>query len=345
MLLLETGDSMAKDLVDAAQGLLLGTMVGDAMGMAVEGWSRRRIAASFGLLRGYVDGRLPAGTYTDETEMALAAAESIVEAKGFDPAELAQSMAAHFTLWRGYHTTACTVVSRLRSGKQWTEVGMEEAWTSGPAARVGPVALYLCESPELRDAARDCALISDRHLNAEASSVVQAEAVAEAVRSGVLGMEIAGSDLLPRLTGLAKEFGEALSGRLERLSEITVQGSLETRADLLARIFVRDETVLSTLPVALGAFLAASDFEEAVLVAVNSGGSADAAGALAGALAGAYYGASGIPEDLLEGLSAEDDGRTLGEILGERLGRVAQEGPAGVLDRDPEDDEDEVADI
>ncbi len=336
---------MARDLVDAAQGLLLGTMVGDAMGMAVEGWSRRRIAASFGLLRGYVDGRLPAGTYTDETEMALAAAEALVESRGFDPEVLAKTLAERFTLWRGYHTSACTVVSRLRSGKLWKTVGMEEAWTSGPAARVGPVALYLCESPRLPDAARDCADITDRHVNAEASALVQAEAVAEVVRSGVLGMKIVRDALLARLVELAREFGEALSGRLERLSEISVQGSLEARADLLARIFVRDETVLSTLPTALGAFLSASDFEEAVLTAVNAGGSADAAGALAGALAGAYHGAAAIPEDLLEGLSAEDDGRTLGEILGERLGRVAGEGSAGRLERDPDDDDEAAADF
>ncbi len=309
------------------------------MGMAVEGWSRKRIAASFGLLKGYVDGRLPAGTYTDETEMTLAAADAVISVEGFDPGAVAEAMAAHFTLWRGYHNSTCTVVSRLRAGKSWQEVGMD-VWTSGPAARVGPVAFYLCESPNLVEAAEQCAKISDTHPNAVAGSVVQAEALAEVVRRGVLGMDMDRSHCLDHLGEVAQEYGESLSGSLTRLSEISVRGSLDDRADLLARIFVRDDTILSTLPVALGAFLASDDFEQAVLTAVNAGGLTDAAGALAGALAGAYYGAAAIPADLLEGLSAESDGRTVAELLGEKLGLVARKGPAGALDQDPEEDED-----
>ncbi len=64
--------------------------------------------------------------------------------------------------------------------------------------------------------------------------------------------------------------------------------------------------VVASLEAALWAFHKASNFEEAVLTAVNLGGDADTIGAVCGQLAGAFWGESGIPAHLRKELARLD---------------------------------------
>lgn len=64
--------------------------------------------------------------------------------------------------------------------------------------------------------------------------------------------------------------------------------------------------VVKSLEAALWAFHDASDFEEAVLKAVNLGDDADTTGAVCGQLAGAHWGESQIPDALRTGLARID---------------------------------------
>ena len=61
--------------------------------------------------------------------------------------------------------------------------------------------------------------------------------------------------------------------------------------------------VVKSLEAALWAFARSDDFATAVLAAVNLGDDADTTGAACGQLAGACWGASGIPDELLNGLT------------------------------------------
>ena len=329
---------MAETLEDAARGLLLGTMVGDAMGMPVSGWSHDRIAATFGLLRGYVDGRLPAGTYTDETEMALSSAQSILEDRAFSPETAARNLVAFFTLWRGYDVDTCNVVSKLQSGLSWEE-SSAESFGAGPAVRVAPVAFFYADSPELKERARQCAHVTTYHPNAVVATVVFALAVEAALQAGMLAEGIEWPRLVRRLVEAAEgvelpEQSEAVARQVERLAELEFGPDLRARAGRIARVFVRDDSVVSAVPAALAALRAGRDFEETVVVAVNAGGPTDSIGALAGALAGVYYGASAIPEDLLDGLNLEDGGRDMAEDLGSRLAEAARRMPVGRLEEE-----------
>ena len=64
--------------------------------------------------------------------------------------------------------------------------------------------------------------------------------------------------------------------------------------------------VVKSLEASLWAFHDASNFDEAVLRAVNLGDDADTTGAICGQLAGAYWGESGISESLRAGLARMD---------------------------------------
>jgi ADP-ribosyl-[dinitrogen reductase] hydrolase len=80
--------------------------------------------------------------------------------------------------------------------------------------------------------------------------------------------------------------------------------------------------VLDTLEAAIWCWRRATDFEEALVAAVNLGGDADTIGAVCGALAGADFGLSGIPARWLEPLQGR--ARLVG--LAEALHALAEEG-------------------
>lgn len=65
-------------------------MLGDALGMPSELWPRERVKRYFGWIDGFLDGPqentaacyFKAGQYTDDTAMALALADALLEAEG-----------------------------------------------------------------------------------------------------------------------------------------------------------------------------------------------------------------------------------------------------------------------
>lgn len=332
---------MATDLIDSAQGLLVGTFIGDALGMPIEGYTREKIVSEFGFVRGYLEGRLPPGTYTDDTEMTLGLAESLVERGGFDPQDAATKFAENFTLWRGYGSRTCGVISKIRAGQPWDEVGTD-SWGNGAAMRIAPLGLHYCGHSGLREVAAKSCRITHQHPNALAGSVVQAVSVAESVRRGLLFIDVDVESYQEILIPVAGEFGEALVRPLERLKDLSLGHTSEEKATTLSSAFACDVSAVGSVPAALAAFLSAEDFEDAVVTAVNAGGDTDTLGAMTGALAGAYYGLSGIPEDLISGLYDGERGISYVKKLGERLGLSAREGTAGdfELDEDDEDEED-----
>ena len=59
-------------------GSLLGTLVGDALGLPVEGCSQHDVRTRFEQVDQTMDARIGKGTYTDDTEMIIATAESLI---------------------------------------------------------------------------------------------------------------------------------------------------------------------------------------------------------------------------------------------------------------------------
>ncbi len=134
-----------KTFMDGVYGCALGAVVGDALGMPLE----------FGppkppdhLVTEMEVGRLQAGTFTDDTEMALALAASLLHTCPLDPNDLAQ----RFLTWAksnppdiGIQTHL--VLNQIEQGKTWQEAKQwllhtrPEAAGNGSAMRCWPVAL------------------------------------------------------------------------------------------------------------------------------------------------------------------------------------------------------------
>ena len=104
-------------LQDRARGCAVGAAVADALGMPLEFGPRRPAGR---LVREMQAGRIPAGTFTDDTEMALALADSLLAHRPLDPADLARRFADWVQAGPddvGIHTRA--VLSRVAAGEPW----------------------------------------------------------------------------------------------------------------------------------------------------------------------------------------------------------------------------------
>jgi poly(ADP-ribose) glycohydrolase ARH3 len=314
---------MASDLVDSAVGALLGTLVGDALGMPGEGLSREELGATFGQLEGYLEGRLPAGEFTDDAEMTLSVAESLVERGAFDQKEVARVLADNFTPWRGYSPHVYGIMARIRQGFSWAIPGVSH-FSSDAAVRCAPLAVLYADDPDLVDHAVKLAEITDVHPNGLAGAVVQSLAVSFAVVNGLFESSIDRDDLLERLHRPVSDHSVAMADALARIRDVQMPRDPRALPAAIGRVFACDGGAVTTVPAALAAFVYTTSFESAVVTAVNCGGDTDTLGAMTGALAGSFYGAASIPERLLAGLSNEKRGRDFARDLGQRLGEVTR---------------------
>ena len=319
-----------KKLESRFAGSLLGVFCGDALGMAVEGFTRSEIQSRFGELREMEDARLGKGAYTDDTQMTIGLAESLLRRRGFDGADMARTMAGNFEADRGYGSGARRAIAMIEDGVPWDRVGPAVfeggSFGNGCAMRVAPVGLLYHENPEkCRLVARDTARITHSSELGMEGANIQAQAVAMAVR-------LAGRSVSPR------GFVGALSDHID-MHGGPFRGKLATAGRLLSGTLAPDEvarelgngvSVIDSVPTAIYAFAShLSSFEEAVVWAVNLGGDTDTIGAMTGAVAGAYHGVEAIPDRWLDVLENGPKGRDYVRQLAVRLAAFASGLPEG----------------
>ena len=291
--------------IDRLTGATVGLLCGDALGMPVEGWSAEKIEGRFGWLDRMIPGRLPAGGYTDDGQMALGLLDSLVRAKGFDPRACALAWLAGFDPARGYGRRIQGVMDRLAAGEDWRLAGTD-SYGNGAAMRVGPLGVWFHDRPgELRRAALDSARITHHHPEAKSGALITALVCAEAVRAGLAGERLDPGRMIDRATVEAATVDPGMSQAMSKLVDLQPGSGPEIR-DQLRRLYDRGVRTRESVPPALGAFLFTDNFKDAVCTAVNCGRDADTIGAMAGAMAGALYGCRAIPPDWLDMVEGRD---------------------------------------
>ncbi len=305
------GESMNAELLSRARGCAVGAAVGDALGMPLEFGLRQPPER---LVRDMRAGRVAAGTFTDDTEMALVLADSLLRHRPLDPGDLAQ----RFVAWLqagpddvGNHTRS--VLARIDRGQPW-EAAIEEVqrrWPdsagNGSVMRCWPVALvHWSNLALLLDDSRLQSRVTHPHSECQAGSAFVNAAI------HFLMQRAAPEEAVTRALEVA-----AVPAPLR---DIIVRAPAQARDRLANTGWVRH-----TLESAAWGLLTTDSFEEAVVQVVNLGQDADTAGAVVGALAGAAYGLEAIPARWRDALRGEWP-------LGSRIRWTSQE-LAGLAER------------
>ena len=305
------------------QGSLIGTFVGDALGMPVEGMTHEAILARFdGPLLDMVEGRLQAGSYTDDTEMMIGLAEALADKGEVDCALIGERFVDNFHSNRGYGPATKKIIAELRKGAQWDAPAKKVydgkgSYGNGAPMRIAPLGcFYYDRISDIREAAESCSRITHTHPLGMEGGVVQATAVALAVGMDPAKMfdSIEFADMVINFTNKA-DFGKPLVLMRELLKRKKTPEVHE-----VVKTLGNDVRSFASVPAAIYSFLShPSTFEEAVVYAVNLGGDADTIGAMTGAIAGGYHGINAIPKRWLQVLDNVDKGRDYVLDLAEQL--------------------------
>ncbi|MBI3270383.1 MAG: ADP-ribosylglycohydrolase family protein [Planctomycetes bacterium] len=278
-------------------GSLLGLALGDALGAKHEG----------GILGGIL-WVLVGGTrgeklwWTDDTQMAVGLAESLVECGGLDPDRLARRWADGYETWRGYGHGARKLLARVRQGEDWRSANRsvfpDGSLGNGAAMRAAPLGLFYYADPEtLARAAEVAASITHAHPLGVEGGVLIARATALALAEDFEP----GAFLAALLAGCRRE---EFRKRLE-LARVWLGESPDLRA--VSRGLGTAVTAHESAVTAVYAFCRhRTDFMELVKFVVALGGDTDTIGAMAGGIFGARNGVAALPADLLARLEARE---------------------------------------
>lgn len=300
-------------------GCLLGTACGDILGAAVEGMAASEIRGLYGEVRDFMDVGRGFGCYTDDTQMTLALATSLVECGRVDAAHVSATYADFYESWRGYGGAAHRVMRLLADGGDYRGTGRlqfpDGSFGNGGAMRIAPVGLAYRHASDdvLAEAVEDALLCTHVHPEAIDGALVQAKAVA--IAATTTPTTFAPANMVQTLAGVCRT--ETMQAKLAALADGLRQNDEDPF--VIARVGngIRASQAVAA---ALWAFLRYWRLpEECIIRAVNFGGDTDTIGAMAGALAGAFHGNSWIPARWYERIENGEHGRDEIAALARRL--------------------------
>jgi ADP-ribosyl-[dinitrogen reductase] hydrolase len=291
-----------------AQGCLLGQFAGDALGALVEFQPAEAIA------RRYPDGgpsqladggphAITAGQPTDDSELALMLARSIVACGGFEVESVAAAYAAWYYGWThaaspadcshawcrpfdvGATTSQALELITPADVTRGTAASRARTWASpssqanGALMRVSPLGVWgaFRSAEDVAEAARADAELTHAHAVCQDASAVFALTLAAAIREG-----------------LDPQGAYALA--LGAAREPSVRSTLEAASVGPPQDYISQQGwVLIALQNAFWQLLNATSLEDGVVASVRAGGDTDTNAAICGALLGAVHGCAAIP--------------------------------------------------
>ena len=287
-------------------GALIGSAVGDALGVPVEFVAKELLKANpVNGYRSFGSHQQEAGTWAASTSLALCTLQSLMQ-KGFD----LQDIMHKFSLWKtdGYmcahkevfkigHATE-EAIQHYLDGSPREEWASSHDWQNGNGAltRILPIALYVHKTP--------------------IGNAVEKVFLASALTHGHVRSQLACAffSLMVRFLLQGKSINDCLNESIKEISPY-IPHDEEKHFNSLRSLAFLDKSleeihnsryVLHTLEASLYCLYHSENFSEAVLKAVNLGDDCDASGCLTGAMAGIHYGLNNIPLSWRENLAGID---------------------------------------
>lgn len=295
---------------DAATGALLGLACGDALGRPVEFQSAESIDTHHGTVTemlGHGTHGQPAGTVTDDTDLALCIARSLVEQERFD----GQDIADQFLEWyeQGPFDIGLMTADAIRAydrGVSWRDAGQEVWQDSVEGSNAGNGSVMRCAPHGIAfaDDFETLVRISER------SSAITHYDPRCTYGCAILNCTIAGylRDMdTPLETALERVQADAPDDLIEALRvvpELLDESQLQNTG-----------YVVHTVQTSLHDAMTADTAEDAIISAVNRGGDTDTLGAVTGAIAGARFGSQSLPDRWVETIEYQEDLTLLAQAL------------------------------
>ena len=275
----ESREAISEGMRNRAQGCLLGQLAGDSLGSLVEFEDASTIQRLYpNGVRELADGGVwdtLAGQPTDDSEMALALARSLVRIGAFS----IDDIRASYVRW--YRSRPFDIGRTTACGLEGEPILDSQA--NGALMRVSPLGVFGWKmEPEAlaKLAAEDAALTHPNRICQQVNGLY-ATAIAEAVREGP-----APKTLHERMAARAEQWNVDQAVR-ERIEQAQTRRPPEYSDQM--------GWVLTAFQNALYELLHARTLEEGVIATVHCGGDTDTNAAICGALLGAVYGRDAVP--------------------------------------------------
>ncbi len=287
--------------------------VGDALGYLVERrWPGPRGEWFRGLEEylewaGYGGGEIP---YSDDTEMAVFLAETLIETCGFDPDLFMSKAAERAMLWERYYGGGtAAVIEAVRGGTHWS-VAAREAYGgrgnmgNGAAMRAAPIPLFYGVREEVEYFAEAQAVVTHTHPVA----IEGARLIALAIHYSLEGL--GPGEVLEALINDTQH--PHYLGKLRAIKHL-LNASPARVANTLGNGGAADESV----PAAIYAHVRGSGEPlQTLLTALSLGGDTDTIAAMALPITAAHTGNLGnIPSEIVAKVEAIDNIAALGKKL------------------------------
>ncbi|MGD9686430.1 MAG: ADP-ribosylglycohydrolase family protein [Desulfobacter sp.] len=261
------------------RGALVGFLVAESLGSTTEFMSPAEVVEQYGVHREIVGGGhldWPKGSITDDGDMTLCVARSLVACKGYN----LQDIAARFVDWYNSdpidmgHTVRAGLNRYIRTGELQRPPADDQAGNGG-VMRELPLILYFNGSrDDLLQAVVEQARLTHHHPESDQGCRCYASVVAAALQGAHKSTIMSFAQQYPLF--MPENYDGKAGGY-----------------------------IVETMQTVLHFFSTVNSFEEAVVGAVNRGQDADTCGAILGGLAGAHYGYAAIPQRWIEALDQD----------------------------------------
>lgn len=309
---------------DNIRGAILGTAIGDALGMPIEGLKPINIYKYYGKITGFRSPNpkckrihdLKRGQWTDDTQLMLAIGESIVENGCICYEDIMEKHTEFFEERRGWGQATRNSVLRYLNGARWEECGEPDAAGNGPPMKIAPIGvLYGASSNKYWLASNDkfwlnsvisnVSMMTHKDVRAAIAANIQARFIATGLRQGPLG-------LLNNMIGIVKE-SKALEFALGKNQESLCDKIIEAISlTHLSDSEIREKIGIGAFVNQSYAFMCAMlykyiyNLEDCIINTINQGGDSDTTGAMIGSILGACYGYSSFPRRWRDGIESRE---------------------------------------
>lgn len=288
---------------DALFGCLLGTAIGDALGLPFEGMTARRAKRIMGepVRYRFVFGR---GMMSDDTEHSCMVAESLIESCG-NVDTFQRSLARQLRWWILGIPAGIGLATLKACLRLWLFIPPKRSGVfsagNGAAMRSAILGAFIDDSQSLRRFVQASTQITHTDMRAEAGALAIAVAAQTSARAPI----VSPAEFLRRLIGTGSDLFSDQTELMQRLRAVASSVEMGNPTEEFAKSIGCDGYVSGfvdhTVPVAIHAWLShPEDWLDAVQSVIRCGGDADTTAAIVGAIVGCRTGPEGIPLHLIQ---------------------------------------------